>query len=318
MMMMMMMRGNNQMNAQSEGGNNGVRDDGMVLKRGSWTTAEDALLTEYVRANGVGNWNSVQKNTGLARCGKNCRLRWANHLRPNLKKGHFSLQEERMIIELHAKMGNIFLQIQPRLHHLLIALPVRHHHHLSPPFHPPKSNRLSQLFLSSIMISSMTTSGSSTMKATATTTASCCRFYLENYLNRVTLDVASSSSNNLYQPYLDSVLFYLFKTDQESSDGLLEDMLQDAQALAAETNGGGGNKEMSKEMNITATQHDQEEEDYSKLINDDGPTSMGMEINEWCNNSGESSDLQPSAITDNENQLALASVRSSDNFPGIF
>ncbi|KAE8725541.1 Transcription factor MYB46 [Hibiscus syriacus] len=94
------------MNAQSEGGNNGVREDGTVLKKGSWTTVEDALLTDYVRANGEGNWNSVQKNTGLARCGKNCRLRWANHLRPNLKKGHFSPQEKRMIIELHPKIGN--------------------------------------------------------------------------------------------------------------------------------------------------------------------------------------------------------------------
>lgn len=40
------------------------------------------------------------------RCGKSCRLRWANHLGPNLKKGSFTSEEERLIIQLHAKMGN--------------------------------------------------------------------------------------------------------------------------------------------------------------------------------------------------------------------
>jgi transcription factor MYB, plant len=76
------------------------------LKKGPWTSAEDAILVEYVKNQGEGNWNAVQKNTGLARCGKSCRLRWANHLRPNLKKGAFSAEEEKLIIELHAKLGN--------------------------------------------------------------------------------------------------------------------------------------------------------------------------------------------------------------------
>ncbi|KAG5570017.1 hypothetical protein H5410_059783, partial [Solanum commersonii] len=61
---------------------------------------------EYVKKHGEGNWNAVQRNSGLMRCGKSCRLRWANHLRPHLKKGAFSLEEERLIVELHAKLGN--------------------------------------------------------------------------------------------------------------------------------------------------------------------------------------------------------------------
>ncbi|XP_075520490.1 transcription factor MYB33 [Primulina tabacum] len=81
-------------------------DGGVILKKGPWTTAEDAILIDYVKKHGEGNWNSVQKHTGLSRCGKSCRLRWANHLRPNLKKGAFTPEEERLIIELHAKMGN--------------------------------------------------------------------------------------------------------------------------------------------------------------------------------------------------------------------
>lgn len=76
------------------------------LKKGPWTSAEDAILVEYVKKHGEGNWNAVQRHSGLARCGKSCRLRWANHLRPDLKKGAFTEYEERRIIELHAKMGN--------------------------------------------------------------------------------------------------------------------------------------------------------------------------------------------------------------------
>ncbi|KAF3513554.1 hypothetical protein F2Q69_00001497 [Brassica cretica] len=85
------------------------------LKKGPWTTKEDAILTEYVRKHGEGNWNAVQKNSGLLRCGKSCRLRWANHFRPNLKKGSFSPDEEKIIIELHAKMGNKWARMASQL-----------------------------------------------------------------------------------------------------------------------------------------------------------------------------------------------------------
>ncbi|KAK8954738.1 Transcription factor GAMYB [Platanthera zijinensis] len=77
-----------------------------LLKKGPWTTAEDAILKDYVGKHGEGNWNAVRKNSGLQRCGKSCRLRWANHLRPNLKKGSFSLEEEMLILQLHADFGN--------------------------------------------------------------------------------------------------------------------------------------------------------------------------------------------------------------------
>ncbi|CAI0386129.1 unnamed protein product [Linum tenue] len=43
---------------------------------------------------------------GLLRCGKSCRLRWTNYLRPDIKRGNFSLQEEHTILELHNLLGN--------------------------------------------------------------------------------------------------------------------------------------------------------------------------------------------------------------------
>lgn len=76
------------------------------LKKGPWSAKEDAILIDYVKKYGQGNWNAVQKHSGLARCGKSCRLRWANHLRPDLKKGAFTKEEENRILELHVKMGN--------------------------------------------------------------------------------------------------------------------------------------------------------------------------------------------------------------------
>ncbi|XP_043722037.1 transcription factor GAMYB-like [Telopea speciosissima] len=98
-----------------EGSSGGSLGGGSVLKKGPWTSAEDAILVDYVKKHGEGNWNAVQKLSGLFRCGKSCRLRWANHLRPNLKKGAFTQEEERLIIELHCKMGNKWARMAAHL-----------------------------------------------------------------------------------------------------------------------------------------------------------------------------------------------------------
>ncbi|KAG8097518.1 hypothetical protein GUJ93_ZPchr0013g35851 [Zizania palustris] len=87
----------------------------VVLKKGPWTSAEDAVLVQHVRQHGEGNWNAVQRVTGLLRCGKSCRLRWTNHLRPNLKKGSFSPDEEFLVAQLHAQLGNKWARISSHL-----------------------------------------------------------------------------------------------------------------------------------------------------------------------------------------------------------
>lgn len=51
-------------------------------------------------------FSSVCAHVGLQRCGKSCRLRWINYLRPDLKRGSFSPQEAALIIELHSILGN--------------------------------------------------------------------------------------------------------------------------------------------------------------------------------------------------------------------
>lgn len=76
------------------------------LKKGQWTAEEDEKLMEYIQENGQGNWQLVPKRAGLNRCGKSCRLRWTNYLRPDIKRGGFSEEEEQMIINFHSVLGN--------------------------------------------------------------------------------------------------------------------------------------------------------------------------------------------------------------------
>ncbi|XP_057521380.1 myb-related protein 306-like [Amaranthus tricolor] len=76
------------------------------VKKGPWTPEEDILLVSYIQEHGPGNWRAVPTNTGLLRCSKSCRLRWTNYLRPGIKRGNFTDQEEKMIIHLQALLGN--------------------------------------------------------------------------------------------------------------------------------------------------------------------------------------------------------------------
>ncbi|WOG90088.1 hypothetical protein DCAR_0209329 [Daucus carota subsp. sativus] len=86
------------------------------VKKGPWTPEEDKILMDYIRENGGhGSWRALPKLAGLNRCGKSCRLRWTNYLRPDIKRGKFSDEEERMIINLHSAIGNKWSQIAAHL-----------------------------------------------------------------------------------------------------------------------------------------------------------------------------------------------------------
>jgi myb proto-oncogene protein len=83
--------------------------------KGAWTKEEDDRLTAYIKAHGEGCWRSLPKAAGLLRCGKSCRLRWINYLRPDLKRGNFSADEDELIIKLHSLLGNKWSLIAGRL-----------------------------------------------------------------------------------------------------------------------------------------------------------------------------------------------------------
>ncbi|PIA51414.1 hypothetical protein AQUCO_01100323v1 [Aquilegia coerulea] len=81
------------------------------LKRGPWTIEEDHKLMSFIINNGIHCWRMIPKHAGLLRCGKSCRLRWINYLRPDLKRGTLSEFEENQIIQLHARLGNRWSKI---------------------------------------------------------------------------------------------------------------------------------------------------------------------------------------------------------------
>ncbi|KAF3456409.1 hypothetical protein FNV43_RR01059 [Rhamnella rubrinervis] len=87
----------------------------MDLRRGPWTMEEDLTLINYIANHGEGRWNSLARCAGLKRTGKSCRLRWLNYLRPDVRRGNITLEEQLMILELHSRWGNRWSKIAQHL-----------------------------------------------------------------------------------------------------------------------------------------------------------------------------------------------------------
>ncbi|KAK4765801.1 hypothetical protein SAY87_007443 [Trapa incisa] len=86
------------------------------VKRGPWSPEEDAKLKEYMEKHGTGgNWIALPQKAGLNRCGKSCRLRWLNYLRPNIKHGEFSELEDSIICTLFTNIGSRWSVIAAQL-----------------------------------------------------------------------------------------------------------------------------------------------------------------------------------------------------------
>ncbi|PWA93720.1 homeodomain-like protein [Artemisia annua] len=85
------------------------------LHRGAWSSEEDKLLTNHIQTYGEGQWRSLPSKAGLLRCGKSCRLRWMNYLRPGIKRGNFTSDENEAIIRLHSIHGNRWSHIATEL-----------------------------------------------------------------------------------------------------------------------------------------------------------------------------------------------------------
>ncbi|XP_061368285.1 transcription factor WER-like [Gastrolobium bilobum] len=83
--------------------------------KGAWNPEEDQKLVQCIEIHGAKRWKTVAAKSGLNRCGKSCRLRWLNYLRPNIKRGNISDEEEDLIIRLHRLLGNRWSLIAKRL-----------------------------------------------------------------------------------------------------------------------------------------------------------------------------------------------------------
>lgn len=104
------------------GGAMGEEGEVVVVKKGPWTAEEDERLKKCVEEHGIGNWITIEKYSGLGRSSKSCRLRWTNHLRPNLKKGSFTKEEERLVVKLHQKYGNKWSYISSKVTPIKVLL----------------------------------------------------------------------------------------------------------------------------------------------------------------------------------------------------
>ncbi|CAL9122406.1 unnamed protein product, partial [Musa textilis] len=104
-------KGNSNMSHKSV--NNGEEAD---VRKGPWTMEEDLILVNYIANHGEGVWNSLARSAeGLKRTGKSCRLRWLNYLRPDVRRGNITPQEQLLIMDLQARWGNRWSKIARQL-----------------------------------------------------------------------------------------------------------------------------------------------------------------------------------------------------------
>ncbi|KAG6533066.1 MYB-like transcription factor EOBII [Zingiber officinale] len=85
------------------------------VRKGPWTMEEDLILMNYISNHGEGVWNNIARSAGLNRTGKSCRLRWLNYLRPDVRRGNITPEEQQLIMELHARWGNRWSKIAKQL-----------------------------------------------------------------------------------------------------------------------------------------------------------------------------------------------------------
>ncbi|CAL5444613.1 unnamed protein product [Camellia sinensis] len=83
--------------------------------KGQWTIEEDRELIEMVEKYGVRKWSQIAEMMEGGRIGKQCRERWHNHLRPDIKKDTWSEEEDKILIQTHTEVGNKWAEIAKRL-----------------------------------------------------------------------------------------------------------------------------------------------------------------------------------------------------------
>ncbi|KAF1865067.1 hypothetical protein Lal_00004441 [Lupinus albus] len=84
------------------------------IVKGQWSADEDRLLIQLVEQYGVRKWYLIAQMLP-GRIGKQCRERWFNHLRPDIKKDTWSNEEDKILIQAHKEMGNKWAEIAKKL-----------------------------------------------------------------------------------------------------------------------------------------------------------------------------------------------------------
>ncbi|KAM7260269.1 hypothetical protein ACFE04_016010 [Oxalis oulophora] len=92
----------------------GRKGKSATLIKGQWTDEEDRSLNRLVKEYGLKKWALIASKL-TARVGKQCRERWHNHLRPDIKKDNWSEEEERILVNTHAQVGNRWAEIAKKI-----------------------------------------------------------------------------------------------------------------------------------------------------------------------------------------------------------
>ncbi len=89
----------------------GVQVQGLHLPNPGYTRGPyetDPFL--YSRQLGNKRWSAVAASLP-SRTGKQCRARWNNHVRPDIKRGTWSSEEELLLVKEHGRLGNRWADI---------------------------------------------------------------------------------------------------------------------------------------------------------------------------------------------------------------
>jgi myb proto-oncogene protein len=77
------------------------------ISKKSWSSHEDSLLLALIEEYGVsGSWPLISTKIG-DRTGKQCRERYYNHLKPDITKVTWTVDEDALLLQSQKVMGKI-------------------------------------------------------------------------------------------------------------------------------------------------------------------------------------------------------------------
>jgi hypothetical protein len=79
------------------------------LVKGNWTAEEDNMVIDCIKA-GITKWSEIADRIP-GRIGKQCRERWFNHLDPSIKKTPWTHEEDALLVNAQAELGNRWIDI---------------------------------------------------------------------------------------------------------------------------------------------------------------------------------------------------------------